>query len=191
VTESDTFFKEGSGAVPIETVAGGTETTLQTVPVWRFYVGNADSPTWSVYWNGSGELTHPDSLSMSGGKKYVQVDTNNKPIYYDYQFSASYYFTEQVTGACGKALSSNANAIAVANNKFGSFGHNCGDQYYIDIPGLGNTIFTVMDRGTFVVEGDQPDHFDIYVGIQDHESFENSPLAQYDGQLVRVAKVQP
>ena len=193
VKENDTFFTPNdptwSNAVHIEKTPGGKETTLTVVPVWRFYVGNADSPTWSVYWNGSGMLTESASLSLSNGQKYVKTDTNNKPP----GFNAAYYFTDQLTGACNSALDANANIIAVAYNKFGTPGHSCGDRYYIDIPGFENKIFTVKDRGTFVVEDakGEPDHFDLYVGIQDHNSFEASPLAQYDGQLVQIAKAQP
>jgi hypothetical protein len=193
VKEDDPFFTPNdptwSNVVPIENIPGGQETTLTVVPVWRFYVGNADSPTWSVYWNGSGELDHPDSLSMSGGKKYVKTDTNNKPA----GFNAAYYFTDQLTGTCGSVLDANANIIAVAGNLFGSPDHNCGDKYYLNIPGLEDKIFTVQDTGTFEVHKElgAPDHFDIYVGIQDHISFATSPLAQYDGQLMQVGKARP
>ena len=190
VKENDPFFTPNdptlSNAVPIEKTPGGQEVILAVVPVWRFYVGNADTPTWSVYWNGSGELNHSDSLSMSSGKKYVQADTNNKPL----GFNAAYYFTDQLTGTCGNALNANENIIAVAGNLFGQEGHKCGDTYYLDVLGLEDKIFTVRDRGTFVVENGQPDHFDIYVGIQDRASFDASPLAQYDGQLIQIAKAR-
>jgi len=193
VKENDTFFTPNdptwSNAVHIEKTPGGKETTLTVVPVWRFYVGNADSPTWSVYWNGSGMLTESASLSLSNGQKYVKTDTNNKPP----GFNAAYYFTDQLTGACNSALDANANIIAVAGNLFGSPGHSCGDTYYFNIPELENKIFTVRDSGTFEVHKElgEPDHFDIYVGIQDHVSFDASPLARYDGQLVQIAKAQP
>lgn len=191
--EDDTSFAPNdptwSNAVHIEKTPGGKETTLTVVPVWRFYVGNADSPTWSVYWNGSGILTEPASLSLSNGQKYVKVDTDNKPP----GFNAAYYFTNQLTGACNRELDANANILAVAGNLFGSLGHSCGDKYYINIPELENKIFAVEDSGTFVVDKSkgEPDHFDLYVGIQDRASFDASPLARYDGQLVQIAKAQP
>jgi YD repeat-containing protein len=193
VKEDDDFFTKRSGGLPIETKPGGIDTTLEIVPVYHFYVGNKDNPNWSVFWNGSGKLDENNEASMklSGGKKFVQVDTNNNPVHDGYPFHAAYYFTDEIYGACGEVLEANMNVIAVAKNKFGTIDHQCGAQYYINIPGLENTIFTVKDSGTFEVGENQPDHFNIYVGVQDHESFVTSPLAQYDGQLVQVAKAQP
>jgi hypothetical protein len=191
VREDDPFFTPNdptwSNVVPIEKTPGGEETTLTVVPVWRFYVGNADSPTWSVYWNGSGELHHPDSLRMSNGQKYVKVDPNNQPP----GFHAAYYFTDQLTGACYTTIDASANIIAVARNLFDTEGHKCGDAYYFNIPELEGRKFTVQDKGSFVVAPNEPDHFDVYVGIQDHASFVASPLAKYDGQPVQIAKTQP
>jgi hypothetical protein len=180
-------------AQPFETVPGGKEVTYQTPPVRHFYVGNAgdDKKTWSVYWNGSGVLSYPASLQMSGNKKYAKTDIANQPYEYGYQFNASYYFTDTLTGACGGSLDENTNTLAVAYNLYNTEGHMCGDKYYFNIPGLENTAFTVRDRGTFTVEGAAPDHFDMYVGIQDHSTFQASPLAQYDGQPVQIAKAQP
>lgn len=174
--------------VPIE-IPQGAVAQLKQVPVWRFYVGNANDPGWSVYESGSGALdpTNQDSVRLSGGQKYVQTDLGQKPS----GFHASYYFADHLTTACGNTLDASANIIAVADNLLGSPGHRCGDKYYIDIPELGNTIFTVMDRGTFEVKNGAPDHFDLYVGIQDHASFISSPLARYDGQSVQIAKAQP
>ncbi|MBN1304008.1 MAG: hypothetical protein JXA13_06195 [Anaerolineales bacterium] len=74
--------------VPFETTPGGIETTYQEPPVYHFYVGNSGNPEWSVYWNGSGLLTHPDSLRMSGNKKYVKTDIGVQPSYYGHQFGA-------------------------------------------------------------------------------------------------------
>lgn len=210
VQENDTFFTPNDSyctpasdmhcVLPFETIPGQNDVTYQTPPVYHFYVGNASSGTcdancvnWRVSFQGSGMLTESASLSMSGGKKYVQADTNNKPYAYGHQFDASYYFTDQITDACGKPLDANKNIIAVANNLFGSPDHSCGNTYYIKFndPVLDNTVFTVEDRGTFTVENNALDHFDIYVGAQTHDSYYGSAYAKYDGQSFQVARSQP
>jgi hypothetical protein len=192
VEEGDDYFKKNdpqeNNVVPIE-IPEGAPAQLMQVPVKRFYVGNADDPGWSVYESGSGALDpkNPDSVKLSGGQKYAQTDLGQKPS----GFHGSYYFTNQLTTACGNPLDANANIIAVAQNLFGTEGHGCGDTYYFNIPELENTIFTVEDSGSFPVQNGAGDHFDIYVGIQDHKSFGDSPLAKYDGLPVEIAKAQP
>ncbi len=196
VLESDSFFPDESGNVPIYNPTSG-DISYSNVPKWRFYVGNdcdGNCGNWRVSFQGSGKLTEPASLALSGGKQYVQADTKHLPPpdpANGYQPSASYYFVDQPQGACGTPLEVNA-SIAVASNLFGSPGHSCGDKYYIDIPGFENKIFTVKDTGSFVAEPGQPDHFDIYVGAQNYDNYYNNPeFTKYDGKTFRVASAQP
>ncbi len=173
--------------------------TIKQVPKYAFYVGNKcgeNCGNWRVSFQGSGLLSEPESLSMSGGKQYVQADTNEAHFpppdpATGWQPSAIYYFTNEIHGRCGSILEVNA-SIAVAQNLFGSPGHNCGDRYYIDVPGLENTIFTVKDSGSFVVDPGQLDHFDIYVGAQTYYDYYHNPeFITYDGLSFRVAPVRP
>ncbi|HQF63776.1 MAG TPA: hypothetical protein PLT26_14855 [Anaerolineaceae bacterium] len=168
----------------------------ELVPRYAFYVGNqcdGNCGNWRVSFQGSGKLTEPSSLSLSGGKEYVQADTNKEHLpdpVNGWQPSAVYYFTNQPQGACGSGFPLKPDAtIAVPYSLFsfvpdsGKFA--CGEEYYIE--GYGETKFMVTDRGTF----DDPNHFDIYVGPKTFESFYNDPSYQNTGAKYRVAKAKP
>jgi hypothetical protein len=203
VQENDPFFtpndQSWSNQVPIES---GNNTALMSVPVFRFYVGNAKSNTcdencknWSVLFQGAGMLTESASLSMSNGKRYVQADDHNKPVFYGYQFDAAYYFVDEPFGACGSGYPLVADAtLAVPKGELGYSAADgkpftCGDKYYIE--GFGDTIFTVKDTGSFVNENGQ-EHFDIFVGAQTNYAYKNNAKYQEsDGDDRNVAKVQP
>jgi hypothetical protein len=168
----------------------------ELVPKYAFYVGNQCSGncgTWRVSFQGSGKLTEPLSLSLSGGKEYVQADTNKERLpdpVNGWQPSAVYYFADEPYGACGSGFPLKTDAtIAVPFSLFslvpvvGKYA--CGDEYYIE--GFGETKFMVTDRGTF----DDPYHFDIYVGEKTFNSFYSDPNYKNTGAKHRVAKVKP
>ncbi len=129
--------------------------------------------------------------SHDRGQKYVQSDATTKPTWYGHTFDASYYFTNEIHGACGTTLNANE-SIAVPESILNAPGGiSCGAKYYIDIPGFENTIFKVQDSGSFVIDNGQP-HFDIYVGAQTQYDYShNHEFTKYDGLSFRVAPVGP
>lgn len=201
VIENDEFFSRDepggvarSGNVPIRDLNTGN-IAYQTVPVWRFYIGRQkggscddNCANWHVYLQGSGRLTHPDSLVLSGGKQYVQTDIDNLPPPLNgYQAQASYYFMDKPVGACGSAYPLEKDATMAVPYGTLNVEFFCGEKYYIE--GFGDTVFTVNDTGSFVDEDEIP-HFDIYAGERTYDEFYNDSNYRSDGKLHGVAKVQ-